>query len=98
MSEYYCKHGQPQGAPCDERAAKQEGVSSLAAPTSPALQFKIGDRLYWISRSRDGSAWKIVANGDLVEQASILHYGDVAAFVKMATRLEEIENRWAARK
>lgn len=32
MSEYYCKHGQPEGAPCDECAAKQEGVSSFAAP------------------------------------------------------------------
>ncbi len=37
MSEYYCKHGQPEGAPCDECAAKQEGVSSFAAPSgSPA--------------------------------------------------------------
>ncbi len=73
-----------------------ESEAGLAAPTGSALQFKIGDRLYWISRSRDGNAWKIVANGDLVEQASILHYGDVVAFVKMATRLQEIENQWAA--
>jgi hypothetical protein len=30
MSEYYCEHGQPEGAPCDECAAKQEGVRKLA--------------------------------------------------------------------
>lgn len=62
-----------------------------------ALQFKIGDRIYWLGRSRDGNAWTIVANGDLVEHASILHYGDVAAFLKAANRLQDIENQWAAR-
>ena len=61
-----------------------------------ALQFKIGDRIYWLGRSRDGNAWTIVANGDLVEHASILHYGDVAAFLKTANRMQEIENQWAA--
>ena len=60
-----------------------------------ALQFKIGDRIYWLGRSRDGNAWTIVANGDLVEHASILHYGDVAAFLKTANRMQEIENQWA---
>jgi hypothetical protein len=69
-----------------------------SAPMSrSALQFKIGDRLYWISRARDGHAWTIVANGDLVEHASILHYGDVEAFLKICRRLQEIENLWAAR-
>ncbi len=60
-----------------------------------SLQFKIGDRIYWLGRSRDGHAWTIVANGDLVDHASILHYGDVAAFLKIANRLQEIENQWA---
>jgi len=32
----YCKHGQPEGAMCDECAAKQEGVSSFAAPACSA--------------------------------------------------------------
>lgn len=61
-----------------------------------SLQFTIGDRVYWLSRSRDGNAWRITANGDLVEHASILHYGDVVAFQKMAGRLQEIENQWVA--
>ena len=61
-----------------------------------ALQFKIGGRIYWLGRSRDGNAWAIVANGDLVEHASILHYGDVAAFLKTANRMQEIEKLWAA--
>lgn len=76
----------------DHQADADRPVAPL---TGSALQFKIGDRFYWISRSRDGNAWKIVANGDLVEQASTMHYGDVAAFVKIATRLQEIENQWA---
>lgn len=62
-----------------------------------ALQFKIGDRTYWLGRSRDGNAWTIVANGDLVDHASILHYGDVEAFVKVTQRLQQIEALWAAR-
>jgi hypothetical protein len=62
-----------------------------------ALQFKIGDRLYWLGRSRDGNAWTIVANGDLVEHVSILHYGDVLAFVMVSERLKGIEDQWAAR-
>ena len=40
---------------------------------------------------------KSQANGDLVEHASILHYGDVSAFLKTANRMQEIENQWAAR-
>ena len=75
--------------------ADTEAPGSLH-PDGSALRFQIGDRLYWISRSRDGLAWRIVAKGDLVEHASILHYGDVPAFLKMANRLQDIENQWAA--
>ncbi len=75
-------------------AATEDKPGSLH-PAGSALQFQIGNRFYWLSRSRDGNAWRIVANGDLVEHASILHYGDVAAFGKMATRLQEIEKQWA---
>ena len=73
--------------PPDERA----DVKPPLAGVGSALQFKIGDRLYWLSRSRDGLAWQIVANADVVERASILYYGDVTAFCKMAVRLQEIE-------
>ncbi len=75
--------------------ADTEAKPGSLHPAGSALQFKIGDRLYWLSRSRDGHAWRIVANGDLVEHASILHYGDVAAFGKMAARILEIEKQWA---
>jgi len=82
-------------------SSENDRPAELAAATllgdRRALQFKIGDRIYWLGKSKDGHAWTIVANGDLVEHASILHYGDVAAFLKMANRLTEIENQWAAR-
>lgn len=71
--------------------------SSAVLGDRRSLQFKIGDRIYWLGRSRDDNAWTIVANADLVDHASILHYGDVAAFLKIANRLQEIENQWAAR-
>lgn len=73
-------------------AVTSEGLSERGA-----LQFKIGDRTYWLGRSRNGNAWTIVANGDLVEHASILHYGDTEAFVRIAHRLQEIEHQWAKR-
>lgn len=41
MSDKYCKHGQPEGAPCDECAAKQEGVSSFAAPAGSAENIRL---------------------------------------------------------
>jgi len=71
-------------------------ASSALLGDRRSLQFKIGDRIYWLGRSRDGNAWTIVANGDLVEHASILHYGDVGGFVKVAKRLQAIESQWAA--
>jgi hypothetical protein len=78
-----------------EKAQAVVGTATKPTTVTCALQFAIGDRTYWLSRSRDGNAWRIVANGDLIEHASILHYGDVAAFHKMATRLQEIEKQWA---
>lgn len=80
-----------------ETERKADVGSSVLLGDRRALQFKIGDRIYWLGRSKDGNAWTIVANGDLVEHASILHYGDVAAFLKTANRIQEIENQWAAR-
>lgn len=68
---------------------------ATAIMEATALQFKIGDRTYWLGRSRDSLHWRIVANGDTVESASILHYGDVQCFLKMANRLKEIEDQWA---
>lgn len=77
-------------------AAVAEDKPGSLHPAGSALQFKIGDRLYWITRNREGLAWQIVANGDIVDRASILHYGDVPAFLKIANRLQDIENQWAA--
>lgn len=60
-----------------------------------ALPFKIGDRTYWVGRDDKRLGYRIVANGDIVEFASSLHYGEVGAFVRIAQRLSEIEKQWA---
>lgn len=62
-----------------------------------SFDFKIGERTYFISRdTRRGNGWAIVAAGCLVDFISSEHFGDVVAFRKIALRLEEIEQAWAA--
>ena len=67
----------------------------MEAAERVAIGFKLGDRTYWVSRgptNREG--FQIVANGVLVDFASTIHYGEVAAFLRIARRLEEIQADW----
>ena len=73
---------------------KRVALATSSGINNIGLDFKIGDRTYWVGRARDGHAFTIVANGDLVDHASTLHYGDVGAFAKIAQRLIEIQKQW----
>lgn len=68
----------------------------LAGATGLAISFEIGGRTYWLGRDDRRSGYRIVCNGDLVEYASALHYGDVGAFRRIVQRLEAIERDWAS--
>lgn len=74
-----------------------KGSDMSIAPGYPSLDFTIGDRTYFITRdTRRGNGWAIVTAGCLVDFISSEHFGEVVAFRKIALRLEEIEQAWAA--
>lgn len=70
MSEYVCKHGQPEGAPCDECAAKQEGVSELAASAGSASE-KSADE--WAAAGRKAANMAMAASERGHEGTAIYH-------------------------
>jgi hypothetical protein len=76
-------------------SAEAERKAGFAGPPGSAIPFLIGDRTYWVGRDDRRNGYRIVANGDMVEYASALHYGDVGAFRRIAQRLEAIEDQWA---
>lgn len=59
-----------------------------------SFDFKIGDRTYFVARDDRRPGYRIVANGDMVEYVSARHYGDVGAFLRIAERLQAIEDLW----
>jgi len=79
------------------KTQENEGTAppALAGATGSAIHFIIGDRTYWVARDDRRNGYRIVANGEMVEYASALHYGEVGAFRRIAQRLEAIENDWA---
>ncbi len=71
-------------------------ILAESKPADPAIAFSIGDRTYHVRRDeRRSNAWVIVANGDIVQTVSTLHYGDVGAFHLIGNVLLDIERRWA---
>ena len=82
----------PDNQPASNEAERKAG---FAAPPGSAISFVIGDRTYWVGRDDRRNGYRIVANGDMVDYASALHYGDIGAFQRIVERLAAIERDWA---